>query len=465
MNGGTGNMGGGNMGGGNMGGGNMGGGNVAGGESTGADYGHNAYDHRYNNKGGNMGGNMGAHMGANLGGHMLQCRRLRGFRHRWDRRLKRYIRRVGKSKRGFVLYSFQYIWGGPFYVGVMAQDLLTTYPEAVSVGPDNYFMVDYSKLDFDMMTLAEWEASSHRAAAHMAPVGSSILCRTARMRSDRTGWDGVQKRSNPTAAPPPPVMPGLAPGGWAVASLIVRGRRPWMHGSSPPKTKPAASCRKAGRRALFISMFLCCFAAGLPAARAERRVAMVIGNAAYQNVPPLNTPTTDAAEVSKLLRSLDFSVIELTNVDKVGMERALRQFSAEMDRADVALFYYSGHGVQVGDVNYLVPISAKIDGARSLALDTIALQDVNPQCRKPASRSNSCFSTPAETTRSQALLCRQGQRSQPVALLLSGRPPARSSLFRLRPDRRRKMEQGMSVRLPAASCDMPPYRVSTSAKS
>jgi len=48
---------------------------------------------------------------------------------------------------------------------------------------------------------------------------------------------------------------------------------------------------------------------------------MVIGNAAYQNVPPLNTPTTDAAEVSKLLRTLDFSVIELTNVDKVGMER------------------------------------------------------------------------------------------------------------------------------------------------
>ena len=104
---------------------------------------------------------------------------------------------------------------------------------------------------------------------------------------------------------------------------------------------------------------------------------MVIGNAAYQNVPPLKTPTTDAAEVSKLLRTLDFSVIELENVDKVGMERALRQFSAEMDRADVALFYYSGHGVQVGDLNYLVPVSAKIEGARSLALDTIALQDVN----------------------------------------------------------------------------------------
>ena len=111
-------------------------------------------------------------MGANLGGNMMgNGGGFGGFRHRSDRRLKRYIRRVGKSNRGFVLYSFQYIWGGPSYVGVMAQDLLSTYPEAVSVGPDNYFVVDYSKLDFDMMTLAEWEASSHRAAAHMAPAG------------------------------------------------------------------------------------------------------------------------------------------------------------------------------------------------------------------------------------------------------------------------------------------------------
>ena len=196
------------------------------------------------------------------------------------------------------------------------------------------------------------------------------------MQSDRTRLGDARKRSKSTAAPPSPVTPGLAPGSWATASLIVRGRRPCMDGSSPRKTKPAASCRKAGRPALFVLMFLGCFAAGLPTAQAERRVAMVIGNAAYQSAPPLMTPTTDAAEVSKLLRALDFSVIELTNVDKVGMERALRQFSAEMNDADVALFYYSGHGVQVGDVNYLVPISAKIDGPRSLALDTIALQDI-----------------------------------------------------------------------------------------
>ena len=160
------------MGGGPMGGGNMGGGNMAGAESNGPTGQHGSFYHlaRGPMGGGPMGGGMmGGGMAAAVSngpsaGHGF-------FSRRSDRRLKRYIRRVGQSERGFILYSFQYIWGGSFFVGVMAQDLLSTYPEAVSVGPDNYLMVDYSKLDFDMMTLAEWEASSHRAAKHMAPAG------------------------------------------------------------------------------------------------------------------------------------------------------------------------------------------------------------------------------------------------------------------------------------------------------
>jgi hypothetical protein len=63
------------------------------------------------------------------------------------------------------LYSFQYVWGGPFYVGVMAQELLSTCPEAVIAGPGGYLRVDYEKLDFRMMTLAEWEAAPVHAAA------------------------------------------------------------------------------------------------------------------------------------------------------------------------------------------------------------------------------------------------------------------------------------------------------------
>jgi TPR repeat protein len=112
----------------------------------------------------------------------------------------------------------------------------------------------------------------------------------------------------------------------------------------------------------------------------------VIGNAAYQHAAPLRTPVADADKVSELLRKLDFAVVELKDVDKVGMEVALRRFTAEIDGADLALFYYSGHAAEVGETNYLVPVSAKIDGARSLALDTIALQDVSTAMREAGAK-------------------------------------------------------------------------------
>ena len=116
-------------------------------------------------------------------------------------------------------------------------------------------------------------------------------------------------------------------------------------------------------------------------AHAERRVALVVGNAAYQHAAPLKNPAQDAAAVSDVLRRLDFNVTTVTDLDKIGMERAVRRFAADIDGADVALFYYSGHAVQVGDRNYLVPVSATVEGARTLSLDTLALQDVSALMR------------------------------------------------------------------------------------
>jgi TPR repeat protein len=148
-------------------------------------------------------------------------------------------------------------------------------------------------------------------------------------------------------------------------------------GRSRAAFRIAALRRKLGLWACLPAIIACSFVLGVCEAHAERRVALVMGNAAYQSAAPLRTPVADATKVGELLRALDFSVVVLTDVDKAGMELALRRFSAEIDGADVALFYYSGHAAQVGDLNYLVPVSAKIDGARSLALDTIALQDLS----------------------------------------------------------------------------------------
>ena len=127
---------------------------------------------------------------------------------------------------------------------------------------------------------------------------------------------------------------------------------------------------------------------GLAAAPAfaERRVALVIGNAAYQNVPRLRTPTSDADHVADLLRRLDFQVTEVKDVDKVGMEQALRHFAEDINGADVALFYYSGHGAQVADDNYILPVSARIDSQRILTLDAFAVLDIDSLMRAAGAR-------------------------------------------------------------------------------
>ena len=130
------------------------------------------------------------------------------------------------------------------------------------------------------------------------------------------------------------------------------------------------------RRAIHRIWFLGLLAlAATQPAWAERRVALVVGNASYTS-RPLKNPVNDATAVAEVLKKLDFDVQVETNLDKVGMEEALRRFARLLPDADVALFYYSGHAVQVNGRNYLIPVSAQLTDANT-TLDTIALQDVN----------------------------------------------------------------------------------------
>ncbi|PDT18705.1 hypothetical protein CO670_01025 [Rhizobium sp. J15] len=72
-----------------------------------------------------------------------------------DRRLKMDIRRVGTSPAGIPIYAFRYIWGGPLFVGTMAQDLLLIRPDVVSRGATGYYAVDYAKLDIKMISIPD----------------------------------------------------------------------------------------------------------------------------------------------------------------------------------------------------------------------------------------------------------------------------------------------------------------------
>jgi hypothetical protein len=102
---------------------------------------------------------------------------------------------------------------------------------------------------------------------------------------------------------------------------------------------------------------VCCWAP----AHAEKRVALVIGNSHYKNVTPLDNPVNDAKLMAETLRALGFVIVggsAQLDLDKAQFDGAVQGFSEQIQGADVGLFYYAGHGLQVRGQNYLVPVGA-----------------------------------------------------------------------------------------------------------
>ena len=96
-------------------------------------------------------------------------------------------------------------------------------------------------------------------------------------------------------------------------------------------------------------------------AQAEKRVALVVGNSHYKNVTPLDNPVNDAKLMAETLRALGFVVVggnAQLDLDKAQFDGAVQAFSEQIQGADVGLFYYAGHGLQVRGQNYLVPVGA-----------------------------------------------------------------------------------------------------------
>jgi formylglycine-generating enzyme required for sulfatase activity len=93
----------------------------------------------------------------------------------------------------------------------------------------------------------------------------------------------------------------------------------------------------------------------------QKRFALVIGNSAYQKEDLfLTNPVNDATDLAKVLRQLDFEVVEKTNLGKLEMQTAIDQFSQKLfDNKGVGLFYFSGHGIQHNGVNYMLPVDVE----------------------------------------------------------------------------------------------------------
>ena len=130
--------------------------------------------------------------------------------------------------------------------------------------------------------------------------------------------------------------------------------------------------------------------AGLSAARAETRVALVVGNSAYEFAPKLANPSNDAADIAERLNALGFEVIGGTDLDRRRLVEALIRFGRPAETADVALFFYAGHGLQVNGQNYLVPIDGQVEYEAEIDISLVSLSGVIQQLER-GSKTNIIF--------------------------------------------------------------------------
>lgn len=115
------------------------------------------------------------------------------------------------------------------------------------------------------------------------------------------------------------------------------------------------------------------------AAQAESRVALVIGNSAYQVNKPLNNPVNDAQAVSQMLNQAGFEVVMAFDLTRDIMKQTVEEFAArvlEKGSNTVAMVYYAGHGIQADGENYLIPIDAKFSDEDDLPEQGVKLADV-----------------------------------------------------------------------------------------
>ena len=122
---------------------------------------------------------------------------------------------------------------------------------------------------------------------------------------------------------------------------------------------------------IFVSIWLLSLAA--QGASAEKRVALVIGNGAYVNAPTLANPKNDAEDMAAALKGVGFTVILGIDLDKRAMDRKILEFAGALSGAAVGVFHYSGHGLQVAGVNYLMPVDAVLESAAALDFEAVRL--------------------------------------------------------------------------------------------
>lgn len=161
-----------------------------------------------------------------------------------------------------------------------------------------------------------------------------------------------------------------------------------------------------------------------PLSAAQKRVALVIGNAAYKHTTQLANPKNDAADLAALLKEQGFEVITGTDLDKAEMDRTIKEFSAALSGAETGIFFYAGHGLQVGGVNYLVPIDAQLTTVAALDWEMVRLDLVQRTMERDATTNilflDACRNNPLARNLARALGTRSADIGRGLAATESG---------------------------------------------
>jgi hypothetical protein len=142
---------------------------------------------------------------------------------------------------------------------------------------------------------------------------------------------------------------------------------------SQTREADAMSCAR-----ILLALIASCLLLVLPAS-AEKRVALVVGNSAYKDVPSLPNPVNDANDIASALKASGFDVVLGIDVDKRDFDSRIRSFTQLLETADVAVLFYAGHGLQVGGRNFLIPVDAKLQSERELDFDAVSLDFILKQ--------------------------------------------------------------------------------------
>jgi uncharacterized caspase-like protein len=172
-----------------------------------------------------------------------------------------------------------------------------------------------------------------------------------------------------------------------------------------------------------ISIILLALGLATPAL-AAKRVALVIGIGAYKHAAELTNPVNDADDMLAALRSVGFTTVEGRNLDKRALETKIREFAAALRGADTGVFFYAGHGLQVGGVNYLVPSDAELSTADALDFEMVRLDLVQRTMEREAKTNilflDACRNNPLARNLARAMGTRGGDIGRGLAPAESG---------------------------------------------